>query len=74
MKARIPLSCAQRKRMHDEMLREYQNVATQERDDMTRRICKTLLYVLNTEFGFGVKRCAKLFAAFTKKNRRIGQR
>lgn len=66
MKARIPVTCSQKKRIHDEMLREYQKVAEQEREDMTRRICKTMIFCLNKEFGFGVGRCARAFHAFAE--------
>lgn len=66
MKARIPVTCAQQKRIHDEMVREYGKVAEQERKDMTRRICKTMLFIMNRDFGFGLKRCARLFNAFAE--------
>ena len=64
MKARIPMTCAQQRRIRDEMIREYRKVADEERDDMARRICKTILFILNRDFGFGVKRCARLFSTF----------
>lgn len=66
MKARIPLTANQQKRIHDEMLREYQKVAEVERNDITRRVCKTMIYILNRYFGFGLKRCAKVFNAFAE--------
>lgn len=64
MKARIPPTNSQKRLIHDEMVREYQKVAEQEREDMTRRICKTMIYCLNKEFGFGLKRCARAFKSF----------
>jgi hypothetical protein len=66
MKARLPLTCAQQKRIHDDMVREYGKVAEKEREDMTRRIIKAMLYILNTEFGWGVKRLTRLFNVFAK--------
>lgn len=66
MKARIPVTNSQKRLIHDEMVREYQKVAEQEREDMTRRICKTMIFCLNKEFGFGLKRCARVFNAFAE--------
>lgn len=66
MKVRMPLSCAQQKRIHDDMVREYHKVAEQERNDITRRICKTFLCTLNVKFGWGVLRCSRLFTEFSK--------
>ena len=68
MKARIPprMTCKQKKAIHDEMVREYQKVAAEERDGMARRIIKTMIFCLNKEFGFGVGRCARAFRAFTE--------
>lgn len=65
MKARIPFTNAQQRRIRDEMRKEYRKVADEERDDMARRIIKTMIYCLNQEFGFGVTRCARAFNAFT---------
>jgi len=64
MKARIPINNKQKRRIHEEMKREYQKVAEQEREDMTRRICKTMIFCLNKEFGFGLTRCARAFKSF----------
>lgn len=64
MKAIIPVTSKQKRLIHDEMIREYQKVAEKEREDMTRRICKTMIFVLNSQFGFGLKRCARVFNAF----------
>lgn len=67
MKARVdPLTCKQKKVIHDEMVREYKKVAAEERDEMARRIIKTMIFCLNQEFGFGVGRCARVFRAFTE--------
>lgn len=66
MNARIPISCAQKRRIHDEMVLEYRKVAAQERDDIARRIIKTMIFCLNKEFGFGVGRCARAFNAFAE--------
>lgn len=68
MNARIPpkMTCKQKKAIHDEMVREYQKVAAEERDGMARRIIKTMIFCLNQEFGFGVGRCARAFRAFTE--------
>lgn len=66
MKARIPVTCAQQKRIHDAMVLEYGKVAEKEREDMTRRIIKTLLFCLHKEFGFGVGRCARAFHSFAE--------
>ena len=64
MKARIPVTNDQKRQIHDEMVREYRKVAEQEREDMTRRICKTMIFCLNKEFGFGLKRCVRVFNSF----------
>jgi hypothetical protein len=66
MKAHIPVSCKQKRQIHDEMVREYQKVAEEERKDITRRICKTMIFCLNKEFGFGLKRCARAFDSFAQ--------
>ena len=66
MRARIPVTCAQQRRIHDQMVLEYRKVADQEREDVTRRIIKTMIYCLNKEFGFGVGRCARAFNAFAE--------
>lgn len=67
MKARVPMfNCKQKKAIRKEMEREYQKVASEERDGMARRIIKTMIFCLNQEFGFGVGRCARAFKAFTE--------
>lgn len=68
MKARVPvpLNSRQKKILHEEIVREYEKTVKRERDNMTRRIIKVILFVLHSEFGFGIGRCAKAFNAFTK--------
>ena len=34
--------------------------------DITRRVLKTIIYTLNTEYGYGIKRISRLFNSFTK--------
>lgn len=64
MKVRIPPTAKQKRAIRDEMIREYHKIAEEEREDMTRRICKTILFILNRDFDFGRKRCTRLFNAF----------
>lgn len=66
MKARIPITNAQKRLVREEARREYKKIAEKEREDMTRRICKTILFVLNRDFGFGLQRCSRLFNAFAE--------
>lgn len=67
MKARIPfLTSAQRKQARVELQAEYQKVAAKERDDLTRRIIKTVIFVMHEVFGFGKVRITKLFKRFTE--------
>jgi hypothetical protein len=68
MKARTPfLNTRQRKRLNEEMRLQYAKIATKERDKMAARIIKVVIACLYSEFGFGVKRTARLFKAFTEK-------
>ena len=71
MKARIPkISGNDRKRMLSEVEIEvkkaWEKVEEEKTIDITRRVLKTLIYVLNTEYGYGIKRISRLFASFTK--------
>ena len=71
MKARIPkISGNDRKRMLSEVEIEvkkaWEKVEEEKTIDITRRVLKTLIYVLNTEYGYGIKRISRLFNSFTK--------
>ena len=67
MKARVPVLSAKRKQEAvKELEREYEKVRDKERQDMTRRIIKVILYVLHERFGFGVHRLAKAFDGFNE--------
>lgn len=67
MKARIPvLNAAQKREATKELEREYMKIMDRERTNMTRRIIKVVLFVLHSEFGFGLGRCARAFNKFTK--------
>ena len=59
MKARIPINRNQR-RWIEAGAKEQVEV---ERHEMTRRVFKVFIYALNTEFGFGAKRCKRLVDA-----------
>lgn len=68
MKARInKMTAAQRKVIKQEIERLYEEHAEAERNDMTRRILKTAVCVLNEQFGFGHDRAMKFIREFTKK-------
>lgn len=67
MKARIPIyTAAQKKQARAELEREYLKIAEKERNDMSRRIIKTIIFVMNDEFGFGRDRNERLFKRFTE--------
>lgn len=71
MKARIPrISGNDRKRMLSEVeievKKKWEEVEQEKSTDITRRVLKTMIYVLNTEYGYGNKRIARLFNSFTK--------
>lgn len=67
MKARIPpFTAAKKKAAIEELKREYQKIAAKERDDLTRRIIKTVIFVMHNEFGFGRERNERLFKRFTE--------
>ena len=68
MKARInKMTYAQRKVIEQEVKKLYKENAEAERNDMTRRILKTAVCVLNEQFGFGHDRAMKFIREFTKK-------
>lgn len=68
MKARINIvTSAQRKVIEQEVKKLYKENAEAERNDMTRRILKTAVCVLNEQFGFGHDRAMKFIREFTKK-------
>ena len=68
MKARInKMTSAQRKVIEQEVKKLYKENAEAERNDMTRRILKTAVCVLNEQFGFGHDRAMKFISEFTKK-------
>lgn len=71
MKARIPkISGKDRKRMLSEVEIEvkkaWEKVEEEKTIDITRRVLKTIIYNLNTEYGYGIKRISRLFNSFTK--------
>ena len=71
MKARIPkISGNDRKRMLSEVEIEvkkaWEKVEEEKTIDITRRVLKTIIYTLNTEYGYGIKRITRLFNSFTK--------
>ena len=71
MKARIPrISGNDRKRMLSEVeievKRAWEKVEEEKTIDITRRVLKTIIYTLNTEYGYGIKRITRLFNSFTK--------
>lgn len=71
MKARIPrISVNQKKKLRSEIKLEvdriWKEVEQEKENDITRRVLKTLIYVLNTEYGYGIKRISRLFGSFTK--------
>ena len=71
MKARIPkISGNDRKRMLSEVEIEvkkaWEKVEEEKTIDITRRVLKTIIFTLNTEYGYGIKRITRLFNSFTK--------
>ena len=71
MKARIPkISGNDRKRMLSEVeievKKKWEEVEQEKSTDITRRVLKTMIYVLNTEYGYGIKRISRLFNSVTK--------
>ena len=71
MKARIPkISGNDRKRLLSEVEIEvktaWEKVEEEKTIDITRRVLKTIIYTLNTEYGYRIKRISRLFNSFTK--------
>ena len=71
MRARVPkISGNDRKRMLSEVEIEvkkaWEKVEEEKTIDITRRVLKTIIYTLNTEYGYGIKRISRLFNSFTK--------
>ena len=71
MKARIPKILGNdRKRILSEVEIEvkkaWEKVEEEKTIDITRRVLKTIIYKLNTEYGYGIKRITRLFNSFTK--------
>lgn len=54
MKARIPVSLKRetKKEISRLAMNEYEKVRSKETEDITRRVFKTMFYVLNQKFGF----------------------
>lgn len=67
MKARIPLSSRQRKAARKEIDRIWEEMEEEKYADLTRRILKTFIYVMYSEFGWGPVRLTRLVKAFTKR-------
>lgn len=71
MKARIPMiSESKKKKLRSEIKVEvdkaWKQVEQEKEYDITRRVLKTIIYVLNTEYGYGIKRISRLFNSFTQ--------
>lgn len=66
MKARIPLSKEQRKRVEEEARVVCIQEIEKQRNAMMRRFFKLMCYSLNDKFGFGAKRLNTLIAALTE--------
>lgn len=68
MKARIPVNI--KREAKKEILRlvnnEYSKVRNKENEDITRRIFKTMMFVLNQDFGFGHDRLNKALKEMTE--------
>lgn len=70
MKARIPIMSSRKRKLAkqeiDFLIAEaWKEKEDQVNNDLTRRILKTFIYVMYTEFGWGYKRLSRLFNAFT---------
>lgn len=71
MKARIPrISANEKKKLKSDIKLEvdriWKEVEQKKENDITRRVLKTIIYALNTEYGYGIKRISRLFNSFTK--------
>lgn len=61
MKARMPVTNAQKRLIREEARREYNKIAERDREELTRRLCKVMMVTLHETFRFGAGRCAKAF-------------
>lgn len=66
MKARIPLTRKERSRLEQEARAVCAKELEKQRDDLSRRLFKLMLYSLNEKFGFGEKRAKKALVAMTR--------
>lgn len=71
MRARVPkFSSAARKQMLSEVEIEvkkaWEKIVDEQTKDITRRVIKTIIYVLHTEYGYGPKRMPEIFKSFTE--------
>ncbi len=65
MKARVPqLTSNQRKLAKQEIDKIWEETEKQKYEDLTRRILKTFVFVMYTEFGWGTIRLNRLIKAF----------
>lgn len=67
MKARIPVKLKQEtiKEAKRVARSAYQEIQEKEAKDITRRIFKTMLFVLHKDFSFGRDRCARVLKSMT---------
>lgn len=70
MKARIPRISADQKKQMKQEIDILVTAAIKEKEDalykdLTRRILKTFVYVMHTDFGYGRTRLERLLEAFT---------
>jgi hypothetical protein len=66
LKAHIPITNAQRKRIEQEVEIIAKREIDRERADLTRRLFKTIILALHEEFGFGQKKCLRALGAMTE--------
>lgn len=72
MRARVPMLSEKdrkkiKKEIQHEIDKEWETREKQINIDLTRRILKTFIYVMNEKYGFGTKRLADLVGDFTSK-------
>lgn len=66
MKAHIPISCEMRRKINKEAEKAARKEIERERNDLTRRLFKLMLYCLNEKHHFGQKRCLETLGAITE--------
>lgn len=68
MKARIPVNIKRetKKEINRLVVSEYEKIRGKETEDITRRVFKTMFYVLNQKFGFGHDRLNKALKEMTE--------